>query len=254
MPEFKSFDGTRLTYFEWPGRDDQPPVILLHGFIAHSLLNWEGPGIVDAMTGLGRRVIALDARGHGQSEKPHDSSRYGEDAMAKDVSTLIDLLEVPIVDLIGYSMGAVVALLTSVLEWRIRRLVVGGVGAGVVEVGGLDSRVIPPEEVSAALLSEVPPDPSTPAGGFRAFAEMVGGDRRALAAVVSAAHATSIPLGAVTVPTLVIAGEEDELAVRPKVLADAIANATLVTLPGDHLTVLRDPGFIPALIHFIDAP
>jgi pimeloyl-ACP methyl ester carboxylesterase len=254
MPDFTSFDGTRIAYYEWPGSAERPPVVLLHGFIAHANLNWVGPGVVDALTAAGRRVIAPDARGHGESEKSPDPARHGIEPMARDVSALIDHIGAPEVVLVGYSMGGVVSLVTTLRDPRVRRLVVGGIGSGVVEVGGLDSRVIPASEVAAALLAEVPPDPATQPGLFRAFADLVGSDRAALAAVISGSAPASIPVGDIMVPTLVMAGADDPLAARPQVLADAIPGAGVVVLPGDHLTVLRDPAFVPTLVEFVEKP
>jgi pimeloyl-ACP methyl ester carboxylesterase len=250
MPDFTSFDGTRITYHQWPGSTELPPIVLLHGYIANAQLNWVGPGVVEALAATGRRVIAPDARGHGDSEKSYDAGRHGIEFMARDVTALIDHLGVPEIVLVGYSMGGVVALVTALADARVRRLVVGGIGSGVVEVGGLDRRVIAPEEVSAALLAEIPPDPTTQPGLFRAFADVVGGDRAALAAVISGSAPASIPVGDITVPTLIMAGSDDALASRPQVLADAIPGAELVVLPGDHLSVLGDPAFVPTLVAF----
>lgn len=253
MPTFTSFDGASIAYYDWPGSDSRRPVVLLHGFIANSALNWVGPGVVDALTAAGRRVVAMDARGHGDSEGWHDPARYGEPAMVRDVVALLDLLAVPEVDLVGYSMGGVVALLTTATDHRVRRLIVGGIGSGVVEVGGLDSRVVPAAAVAAALSAEGDVDPTSQAGVFRMLADFVGGDRLALAAVISGEPAGSVPLADITVPTLVVVGEDDILAARPEVLAAAITNARLVVLPGDHLTVLSDPGFVPAISDFLAA-
>lgn len=65
-------------------------MLLLHGFAADARLNWEGPGVVEALVARGRHVLALDARGHGSSDKPHDDALYGEPVMARDVRQLID--------------------------------------------------------------------------------------------------------------------------------------------------------------------
>lgn len=90
--EFRTDDGLTLRYWSWSRspRAGLPPVILLHGFAAHARLNWEGPGVVEALVARGRHVLALDARGHGSSDKPHDDSLYGEPVMARDVRQLID--------------------------------------------------------------------------------------------------------------------------------------------------------------------
>src|SRR2546423_12446274 len=82
MPEtVRSFDGTRIAYVV---QGIGPAVLLLHGFAADHVLNWATPGVIDALTGAGRRVIATDARGHGASDKPHDPDRYAGDALARD--------------------------------------------------------------------------------------------------------------------------------------------------------------------------
>ncbi|BCJ40853.1 alpha/beta hydrolase [Actinoplanes ianthinogenes] len=252
MTTFRSGDGVEIYYERWERESALPPVLLHHGFIADGRTNWVLPGVVAALTDAGRRVVTIDARGHGRSGKPHDPALYGESRMAGDVIELLDLLGITKVDLVGYSMGAIVALLTATRDTRVRRLVVGGVGAGVVEVGGLDTRVIGGEPLLHALRAEDPATVTDPAAaGFRAFVEAVGGDRLALAAQATAVHAAPIPLDTITVPTLVIAGDADPLATRPAVLADAIPGAVLRTVPGDHMTALRDPGFIPALTGFL---
>src|SRR5262245_19418932 len=104
MERFTSFDGVGICYQVWGPADAEVPVVLHHGFVADANLNWVGPGVVDALVTAGHRVVAPDARGHGQSDKPHDPACYGETTMARDLQALFDLLDVPAVDLVGYSM------------------------------------------------------------------------------------------------------------------------------------------------------
>ena len=105
---FTSFDGTRIAYVT-DGPSDGHAVLLLHGFAADHDLNWVRPGVVGALATAGHRVIALDARGHGASDKPHDPAAYMGDAMPCDAQSLLDHLSVEQVDVVGYSMGSVVA-------------------------------------------------------------------------------------------------------------------------------------------------
>ncbi|MFE3515705.1 alpha/beta fold hydrolase [Streptomyces sp. NPDC059166] len=251
--ELRTHDGLMLRYLSWSRDPDPalPPVVLLHGFAADARTNWEGPGIVEALVARRRRVYALDARGHGESDGPHDDTYYGEALMARDVSLLIDRTGARDVHVVGYSMGAVVALLAAARDSRISRLVAGGVGAGAVEVGGLDTRVMPPELVSAALTAEDAADAPERTRAFRALADAVGADRLALAAQIRAVHRGALPLDRIVVPTLVLTGDGDALATRPEVLASSIAGAELTVLPGDHLTVVRDPGFAGAIGSFL---
>ena len=109
-----------------------PDALLLHGFAADHRVNWVAPGVVDALVAAGRRVIALDARGHGQSDKPHDPGRVRErrhgarrarrcsTTSASSGSTSI-----------GYSMGALVSTRLVPDEPRARSCVLGGIGGRV---------------------------------------------------------------------------------------------------------------------------
>ncbi|GAA3760025.1 alpha/beta fold hydrolase [Salinactinospora qingdaonensis] len=252
MPSFSSADGLTLSYRLWEQDSDLPLVVLHHGFAASGEANWVAPGVVDALRDAGRRVATIDARGHGNSEKPHDPAYFGEEKMATDVLTLLELLGESRVDLVGYSMGAVVSLLVAAREQCVRRLAVGGVGAAVVELGGVDSRVIGGANLIAALRADDPAsidDP--PAAEFRAFADFTGADRLALAAQAGAMHQKPIELDRITAPTLLLAGDEDVFAARPEVLADAIPGARLCMVSGDHLGAVRAPTFTEEIISFL---
>jgi pimeloyl-ACP methyl ester carboxylesterase len=255
VERFTSSDGVEIVYDIWdPGGDSGrgPPVVLHHGFSADALVNWVGPGVVDVLVSAGRVVVALDARGHGRSGKPHDPAVYGEAVMARDLSGLVDRLDAPSVDLVGYSMGAIVSLIVASQDPRVRRLVVGGVGAAAVELGGVDTRVLPTSVLIEALSTDDPAAITNRwAAEFRAFADAVGADRDALAAQAAAVHASPIPLDRITAPTLVLAGDDDPMAARPAVLADAIASAEVRMLTGDHLAAVGDPAFASSIVEFL---
>jgi pimeloyl-ACP methyl ester carboxylesterase len=252
MPRFIASDGVEIAYETWGERAALPPVLLHHGFISNANNNWVQPGIVAALTSAGRQVVALDARGHGASGKPHDPSFYGEEKMSRDLRQLFDIVGARQVDLVGYSMGAVVSLLTASQDERIRRLVVGGVGAGVAEPGEMNARAAAGKAIAAAMHAQDPDTITDPmAKRFRAFADLVGGDREALAAQAAARHTRPIALHQITAPTLLIVGDADPIAARPEVLASAIPNARLLLLPGDHLSVVRAPGFASAIVEFL---
>lgn len=252
MERFSSYDGVEIAY-QLAGTDsERPPVVLHHGFAADGNLNWNAPGVVAALTAAGRRVVLIDARGHGQSGKPHDPAAYGEGAMAKDLTLLIDRLGVQSYDLVGYSMGAIVALIVAAGDPRVRRLVVGGVGAGVVKLGGLDTRALSREALAEALETA---DPSLiqnkAAAAFRAFADMTSADRKALAAIARSANHLPFALDRIGAPTLVLAGDRDALAAEPELLAGAIRGAQLKLLSGDHLGVFRDPALTSSIVEFV---
>jgi pimeloyl-ACP methyl ester carboxylesterase len=252
MPAITAADGVEIVYDTWGEPTERPPVVLHHGFMADGTVNWVMPGVVAALEAAGRHAVVLDARGHGRSGKPHDADRYGEAAMARDVAGLVDALGADRYDLVGYSMGAIVSLIAATQDPRIRRLVVGGVGAAVVELGGVDTRVLDNAKLVAALEADDPTTIADPeAAGFRMFADAIGADRRALAAQARRVHAEPIPLDRITAPTLLIAGEADPLAARPEVLAGAIPGARLARVPGDHMSAVADPGFARLMIAFL---
>jgi len=254
MERFTTFDGIEIAYQRWgePAAGSLPPVVLHHGFVVDANVNWVATGIVKALLEAGREVIAPDARGHGASGKPHDRAAYGESRMARDLGVLLDTLELERIDLAGYSMGAIVSLLFAASDVRVRRLVVGGVGSGVVEQGGVDRRHITRGSVDAALLADDPATVEDPgARAFRTLADAVGADRVALAAQAASIHRDGVALDRIAAPTLVFAGADDPLATRPQVLADAIGDARLEILEGDHLGVFGDARLAPLIAGFL---
>jgi pimeloyl-ACP methyl ester carboxylesterase len=249
---FSSWDGVEIAYREWGEETVLAPVVLHHGFVANAEANWVATGVVDALLAAGRRVIAPDARGHGHSEKPHDPARYGEQSMARDLAVLLDTIGAGEIDLVGYSMGAIVSLLFASSDERVRRLVIGGVGSGVVECGGVDRRAVSNGSIIEALSTDDPASIESPeAGAFRTLADALGADRAALVAQARSIHRDGVALDRISAPTLILAGVDDPLALRPEVLADAIPNAVLQTLAGNHIEALGDPRFKRSLVEFL---
>jgi pimeloyl-ACP methyl ester carboxylesterase len=226
--------------------------VLHHGFVADADSNWVAPGVVKALVAAGHEVLAPDARGHGRSQKPHDPDRYGEQRMARDLDVLFDVVGAAEVDLVGYSMGAVVALIFAAGGERIRRLIVGGVGSGMVECGGVDRRAVSNESIIQALrAADLTTLNASPAIAFRRLADALDADREALVAQASAIYRGEIALARIVAPTLVLAGDADPLALRPEVLAAAIPDAQLRMLTGNHMQTVADPDFASAIVEFL---
>lgn len=226
------------------------PIVLVHGFAADRKLNWKLPGVFDALTAVGRRVVALDCRGHGESDKLYDPEAYRPDRMAGDVLRLMDHLELERVDLMGYSMGAMISV--HLLERHTERLdsvVLGGIGASIFEERGGSAAIV------TALEWDDPTSVSDPvARAFRAFADRPGVDLRALAACMSRIRTPADParLAKLALPVLVIAGENDVLVGDPAKLAAAIPGAKLVVIPGrEHLNAPADRRYREAVIEFL---
>lgn len=237
MPSFDS-NGVRINYRD---EGDGPAIVLVHGFAASLRNNWVLPGILDMLVQSGRRVVALDCRGHGESAKPHDPEAYADNAMPKDVIALMDHLHIEKADLMGYSMGGVIsATLMTTYPDRFRSVILAGIGDALA-TGGLPrersaaiARAMETDEAGAAQEEEV-------ARNFRTFAERTGNDLQALAAMQKTPrrHAYDpTALGRVTIPVRIIVGEDDDLVGRADKLAAAIPTATAVYIPGNHLTAV----------------
>lgn len=101
MPYLTGPDGTRLFYLD---AGQGPPIVFVHGYgSSHECWSYQ----VQALSGR-YRCVALDLRGHGNSDKPF--SRYTYDENCRDLRTLIEQLELTDVTLVGWSMGAGIVL------------------------------------------------------------------------------------------------------------------------------------------------
>ena len=151
---------------------DGDPIVLVHGFASTKEVNWVHPGWVATLTREGRRVIALDNRGHGASGKPYDPSAYHSATMADDVRALLDHLKIERADVMGYSMGArITAFLAVKHPARVRSAILGGLGIRLVDGVGL------PESIADALEAPSLDDVHDPTGRvFRIFADQTKSD------------------------------------------------------------------------------
>src|SRR5476649_1798999 len=121
---FTSFDGTKI-YYEVKGNGY--PVILIHGFSGTGQGWKNGPLYNDLLT-AGYMVIIIDQRGNGHSDKPHTDAAYANDAEAKDIMGLMTSLNVKNYDAVGYSRGSIITSRLLVLDKRLHRAVMGGMG------------------------------------------------------------------------------------------------------------------------------
>jgi len=213
-------------------------------------VNWVAPGWVSTLTRAGRRVIALDNRGHGQSTKLYEPAAYHGAVMAQDVRALLDHLALPRADIIGYSMGArITAFLALAEPRRVRAAVFGRLGIRLVDGVGL------PESIALALEARSRADISDPAGLlFRSFAEQTKSDLRALAACIRGSRQTlsKDDVGRIAVPLLVAVGSKDQIAGSPQALAALIPGAQALTIPGrDHMLAVGDRVFKEGVLEFL---
>ena len=240
-------DGVRL-HFEVHGPDHGTPLVAVHGFASDYRLNWSGTRWQEALTGAGFRVVGIDCRGHGRSDKPHESSAYALATMAADVVRLLDHLDIPVADYLGYSMGARIGLeVTMAHGSRLRRAVLGGIGSA--------GRIADAGAIAHALLGEPSDDPV--AQTFYRFASArPTNDLRALAACITGLHphADRARLARITTPILVAVGDRDPEAAAAPDLIELVPSARLVMIAGrDHMSAVPAREFKQAALDFLTA-
>lgn len=250
MPQVITPDGVSIA-FDDVGPRDGKPVVLIHGFASNRDEGWKRTGWYSAFERRGQRVIAPDLRGHGESGKPHDPAAYTPQLRMGDVIAVLDHLQIGQADIVGYSMGARLALtLAMTAPERINHLVLGGIGGRVFVPSPRD------DSMGEAMEAADPASIGNPIlQSFRHFADEQGEDRLALAALSRAMGQVIEPddLFAVRVPTLVVAGARDDLAGDPQTLADAIPGAKAVSIQGcDHFNAIPHAMLKATVFDFLD--
>jgi pimeloyl-ACP methyl ester carboxylesterase len=247
MPQF-THDGVEIAFFD---QGEGEPIVLVHGFASTKEVNWIAPGWVPTLTGAGRRVIALDNRGHGASAKLYDPAVYHSAVMAEDVRALIDHLGLSRADVMGYSMGArISAFLALAHPDRVRSVVLGGLGMGLIDGVG------EPERIALGLEAPSMADVAYPgARQFRSFAEQTRSDLRALAACMRGSRQTLSreEVGHIAAPLLVAVGSKDAIAGPPQELAALVPNAQALVIPNrDHMMAVGDKTYKAGVLEFLN--
>jgi pimeloyl-ACP methyl ester carboxylesterase len=229
-------DGTRLRYL---ADGDGDTVLLLHGFSGSAEGLYVRPGTFDALVDAGYRVIALDQRGHGDSQKPHDPDAYGLE-MVEDVRRLLDHLEIDAVHLAGYSMGAKVsATFLAAYPTRVRSIVLGGYGW--------------PWRTSRQTIEQANER-------LKTRTVLPGNDIQALAAVSVGMYdltPSESVLKSNQVPAIAIIGDNDAAVpvTDRDTLAETMANLELVIIPGTHAGpdgAPYKPVYVEKMLGFLD--
>ena len=250
MPTFNS-NGVTIHYETF---GDGRPIVLIHGVTVSFQTNFQNPNWVEFLTSHGFHVIGIDLRGHGASEKLYTPDAYGCAPMGDDVMRLLDHLALAQVDVMGYSLGGFIALdLALRYPQRWRKVVLGGVGDGALGEGAHADALPKISDALEAADATTITDPVI--ATYRGFAERIpGNDLRALRAVV---HAPFPPqsraaLQRITLPVLIVVGEQDAVVGSAYELAHAIPHAQLVTVPErNHFNVVGDQRYKDAVANFL---
>jgi pimeloyl-ACP methyl ester carboxylesterase len=246
MPSFHN-GAVEIAYLD-EGEGD--PILLVHGFASSKNVNWVYPAWVSELKKNGRRAIALDLRGHGDSGKLYDPAQYSIEIMSGDVIALMDHLKIGRADMMGYSMGGrTTAYLARYQPERLRSAILGGIGIGLIEGGG------PGENVAEALEAPSLEDVTDPVGRtFRAFADQTRSDRRALAACLRGSRRlmTREEAAGITVPVLIAVGTMDEIAGSADELGKIIPGSQVLNIPNrDHMRAVGDKVYKTGVLEFL---
>ena len=235
-----SFDSTKI-YYEVHGSGY--PVLLVHGFIVNST-SWKHTSLYDSLLAAGNKVILIDLRGNGKSDKPHNEEAYKYDAETKDIMLLMKSLNINTYDVIGYSRGSIITARLLVWDKRIRKAVLGGMGLDFTNpqwprriqfYNALTSDTVPSLHSMVQYVQQQP-----------------GLDQQALALLQK--YQPSTPkevLAKIKNPVLVIHGDSDIDNGNADALAAIFSNGEIAITPGDHNHAAATPQFAAVVMAFL---
>ncbi|AHG88117.1 alpha/beta hydrolase fold protein [Gemmatirosa kalamazoonensis] len=242
---YTAADGARIHY---TAAGAGPAVVLLHGFLNDGT-SWRRTPAYARLVDAGFRVVVVDLRGNGASDKPTAPEAWANDAETRDVVGVAQALGLGEYCVAGYSRGSIVAARLLELDPHVRCAVLGGMGADFTNPAW-------PRRVAAhRALAGLPLDSAAlaPVAGMVRAADQRGLDRRVLAMQQQAQPSSSrAALGRVRVPVLVISGDADQEDGSPEELARLFPRATLVTVPGDHGATMRSTAFADSVTAFLE--
>ncbi|WP_419211796.1 alpha/beta fold hydrolase [Maribacter sp. X9] len=237
---FTSFDGVKIAFTD-EGQGN--PVLLVHGFI-NSSASWGNSPLKKDLLEKGYRIIIPDLRGNGNSDKPQDDKAYENDAEVKDLKLLMNHLNIKKYKAIGYSRGSIVLAKLLTKDKRIEKAVLGGMGIDFTNPDW-DRRIM----FAKAFDGEV----TNATKGAVEYAKSINADLRSLHLQQKYQPVTSKKqLAKITVPILVICGDEDVDNGNAHELSATFKNATLKKVPGDHNGTYRTKAFSQAIIQFLN--
>lgn len=260
MPYFDN-EGVKI-YYEIEGTG--PDLFMIHGFAANIDFNWKITNCIKALKDE-NRLILMDCRGHGKSDKPKEPAQYGV-KMMEDISKLMDHLSIQRANFFGYSMGSSLALNLLLSEpSRINCAILGGF---VLPSPNDEQTTLRYDSYINALKAESIEQVKDPVGQeFRRFAESTGADLNALAAVMTGfvQESEKIPttqkrvkavLKKISVPVMTVMGSDDFLPGDKTLIAKLVPDACHFQIQGkDHGTVVSDPKFhmiVKAFLNYVN--
>jgi pimeloyl-ACP methyl ester carboxylesterase len=242
---FEAADGVRIAWRELgAGR----PIVLLHGFFSDAVTNWlKFAPTASTIADAGFRVIMPDLRAHGLSDRPHDPAAYPLDVLADDQFALIAALGLTDYDLAGYSLGG----------RTVARLLARGAKPGRAIIAGMGLEGLIATERRRSYFRRVltkigQHEQGSPEWLAEAFLKTSGGDPVALNLLLdSFVDTPQALLAAIDVPVGIICGVDDFDNGSAADLAAIIPGASLMTVPGNHMSAVTKSELGQAMLAFL---
>jgi pimeloyl-ACP methyl ester carboxylesterase len=243
---FRSFDGTELA---WTEMGEGRPLVLIHGYFSNAFVNWIRYGHAAAIAAAGFRVIMPDLRAHGESAKPHDAASYPPDVLMRDGVALLEHLGLSDYDLGGYSLGG----------RTVARMLANGAAPRRVVISGMGLQGLTDTQGRGTYFRKVLTNLGSFEKGSRewmteAFLKTTRGDPQALLRILDTFVDTPREtIAGFAWPTAVISGVEDEDNGPAAELAEVLPDATLIEIPGNHMSAVMRPELGEAIRDFLAA-
>ncbi|NMW31641.1 alpha/beta fold hydrolase [Altererythrobacter sp. RZ02] len=242
----RSFDGTELAVHRMgAGR----PVLMVHGLFSNAQMNWIKFGHAQKLVDAGCEVIMPDLRAHGDSAAPHDPAAYPDDVLAKDVAAVVEALDLTDFDLVGFSLGARTAARAVIGGLRPSKLVLSGMG--LEGLSGWNNRAAFFIDAIDRFDDIKRGDPAFMTVAFMKTmkVDLVAG--RLL--LQSVADTRPDELAALTMPTMVLCGDQDNDNGSATRLTETLPDAHYVEIPGTHMGSVTEGALGDALVEFLGA-
>jgi pimeloyl-ACP methyl ester carboxylesterase len=243
---FAGFNGDQLA-LHMAGPEDGRPVVLVHGLFSSAQINWVKFGHAALLADAGFRVIMPDLRAHGESAASHDPASYPEDVLVKDLLILIEHLGLTDYDLGGFSLGARTVTRGVISGLSPRRLVLGGMG--LEGLAGWARRSAFFIDVIDRFGTIKHGDPAYIAQQFMKAQKV---DQIAARLLLGSVDDTPPEaLAHITQPVLVVCGDDDQDNGSAPKLAEVLADARYVEVPGTHMGSVTQKAMGQAILAFL---